>query len=221
MIAPLIACLLFQSPPPPSAPQKLGPGIKQPILVHKVEPSYSSDAKKAGLEGTVQLEAVIEVDGSAHDFKVKRPLGLGLDEQAIHAVSQWRFSPAEKGGTPVPVFVVVDVNFRLLDKKRSPWRVTRIDYDAPPGADKPSIAKLAYPQKAPDKRGTIALTFDIDEHGNPRNLSVDKSADSQPEQVLIEAVKKWRFKPAMKDGQAVAARATFEFKGSPFTPIGK
>ena len=43
-----------------------------------------------------------------------RSLGLGLDEKAIEAVSQWEFRPGMKDGKPVTVAATVEVNFRLL-----------------------------------------------------------------------------------------------------------
>jgi TonB family protein len=52
-------------------------------------------------------------DGDAHDIKVIRSLGLGLDEKAIEAVSQWKFKPGMKDGEPVNVAVTVEVTFRL------------------------------------------------------------------------------------------------------------
>ena len=58
----------------------------------------------------------MEVDTSGHprNIKVMRSLGLGLDEKAIEAVSQWEFRPGMKDGKPVTVAATVEVNFRLL-----------------------------------------------------------------------------------------------------------
>jgi TonB family protein len=38
---------------------------------------------------------------------------MGLDEKALEAVRKYKFKPAMKGGTPVPVSITVEVNFRL------------------------------------------------------------------------------------------------------------
>jgi TonB family protein len=213
-----VATAFAQSPP---APVRIGPGVTPPRLLSKVEPSYSEEARKAHMEGTVQLEAVVGANGVAGDFKVRRSLGLGLDEEAIRAVGKWRFSPGTKDGAPVAVIAVFDVSFKFLQGRTMPWRVIRASYDSPPGAERPTLTRSEYPKKAPSGRAAVALTFDIDERGEPKNLNIDKSVDSEPEQEIIAAVKKWRFKPARKDGRAVSARATFEFKGSPFTPIGQ
>jgi protein TonB len=41
-------------------------------------------------------------------------LGLGLDEKAIEAVSQWRFRPGYQDGRPVVTMATVEVSFRLM-----------------------------------------------------------------------------------------------------------
>jgi len=53
-------------------------------------------------------------DGLAHNVKVLKSLGLGLDEKAIDAVSQWTFQPGTKNGVPVTVAASIEVNFKLL-----------------------------------------------------------------------------------------------------------
>jgi TonB family protein len=53
-------------------------------------------------------------DGIARNMKVVRGLGLGLDERALQAISQWHFKPGTKDGQPVTVMATIEVNFRLL-----------------------------------------------------------------------------------------------------------
>ncbi|MGH9583342.1 MAG: energy transducer TonB, partial [Bryobacteraceae bacterium] len=93
---------------------RIGGDVSQPVLLVKVEPEYSEEARKAKYSGTVMLSIIVDATGMPRDIKVIRPLGLGLDEKAIEAVSKWRFKPAMKGGHPVAVQANVEVNFRLL-----------------------------------------------------------------------------------------------------------
>jgi protein TonB len=93
---------------------RIGGGVSQPTLITKIEPEYSEEARKAKWQGTVQLEIVIDEHGMPKDAKVKRALGLGLDQKAMEAVMKWRFKPGTKDGKPVPVIATVEVNFRLL-----------------------------------------------------------------------------------------------------------
>ena len=83
-------------------------------LVFKVEPEYSEEARKAKYQGTVVLAIQVGEDGRAHNIRVIRSLGLGLDEKAIEAVRQWRFNPGMCNGQAVDVKASVEVNFRLL-----------------------------------------------------------------------------------------------------------
>ena len=93
---------------------RIGGGVSPPRLTYKVEPEYSEEARKAKYQGTVVLAIEVWQDGKAHNIRVIRSLGLGLDKQAIDAVQQWRFVPGKKDNVPVRVRANVEVNFRLL-----------------------------------------------------------------------------------------------------------
>lgn len=93
---------------------RVGAGVSSPMIIYKVEPEYSEEARKAKFQGTVIISAIVDVDGILKDIKVVRALGLGLDEKAIEAIQKWRFKPGVKDGKPVAVHVSIEVNFRLL-----------------------------------------------------------------------------------------------------------
>ncbi len=88
-------------------------GVGEPRVIYKTDPEYSEEARKAKYQGTVVLWLVVGPDGRAHDIRVQRSLGLGLDEKALEAVKQWKFEPAKLNGNPVAVAVNVEVDFRL------------------------------------------------------------------------------------------------------------
>ncbi len=90
-----------------------GGGVTAPRVVYDPDPDFSDEARKAKYQGTVLLWLIVGADGRAHDIKVARSLGMGLDEKAIAAVQTWRFEPGKLNGAPVPVQVNVAVNFRL------------------------------------------------------------------------------------------------------------
>ena len=92
----------------------MGGGVSNPVLIFKVEPEYSEEARKAKFQGTVLLAIVVDKNGRVADVRVVRPLGLGIDEKAIEAVKKWRFRPAMLNSKPVAVAANVEVNFRLL-----------------------------------------------------------------------------------------------------------
>jgi protein TonB len=91
-----------------------GGGVTNPVALYKPEPQYSEEARKAKWQGAVLLSLVVDENGKPINIKVVRPLGLGLDEKAIEAVSQWKFKPGMKDGKAVPVQAQIEVTFRLL-----------------------------------------------------------------------------------------------------------
>jgi TonB family protein len=102
--------------PPLIPPEAMGislKGVTAPKAVNTPDPTYSPEAEKARLEGTVVLWVIVGADGCAHNIRVQRSLGKGLDERAIEAVRRWRFEPARRNGVPVEVQVNIEVNFRL------------------------------------------------------------------------------------------------------------
>lgn len=91
-----------------------GHNVTAPRLMSKVEPTYSEEARKARYEGTVVLKIVVSSEGTVKQPSIVIPLGLGLDEKAIEAVSKWRFEPGTEDGKPVAVVANIEVNFHLL-----------------------------------------------------------------------------------------------------------
>lgn len=109
------------APAAPARPDFAGPvtrpgnGVSNPIPINKPEPRYSEEARKARVEGTVMLSLVVDPEGNTRNIKVVRSLEPSLDQKAIEAVSQWKFKPGLKDGTPVAVQAQIEVTFRLLD----------------------------------------------------------------------------------------------------------
>jgi TonB family protein len=92
----------------------VGGGTSPPAVIFKVDPEYSEEARKAKYSGSVMLSIVVDTEGRARDIKIVRALGHGLDEEAIAAVTQWRFKSGLNNGQPVKVRAQIEVNFRLL-----------------------------------------------------------------------------------------------------------
>jgi TonB family protein len=89
--------------------------VTAPIATYKPEPGYTPQARHDKIEGTVVLWIVVDVQGNVTDAReVSKPLGDGLDEKAIGSVKTWKFKPATRNGVPVPVRVVIKIEFRLF-----------------------------------------------------------------------------------------------------------
>ena len=94
-------------------PFRPGSGIEPPRLVREVKAEYTDEARRRGITGDVVLEIVVKRDGSVGDVTILQGRGAGLDQRAVAAVRQWRFSPARRRGEPVDVIVEVAVEFTL------------------------------------------------------------------------------------------------------------
>lgn len=91
-----------------------GNGVKPPSLVHQVEPKYTDDARQRKVQGDVELEAVVDKDGTVREVRVIKSLDPALDKQAMTAAHEWTFRPAvDANGYPVAVIVTLIMSFRV------------------------------------------------------------------------------------------------------------
>jgi TonB family protein len=98
----------------PSRPvYKIESPITPPECVSCPDPAYPQRARQARREGVVVFWAIVNEQGRAEEIRVKESLGMGLDEQAVKAVQQWRFKPAMRNGKPLAVYMVIEINFHL------------------------------------------------------------------------------------------------------------
>jgi TonB family protein len=92
---------------------KIGDGVTAAHVKYDPNPQYSGVGREAKYQGTSVLWLIVGEDGTPRDIRIAKPLGMGLDDEAVRAVATWKFDPAMKDGTPVPVRINVEVNFRL------------------------------------------------------------------------------------------------------------
>jgi protein TonB len=93
---------------------RVGGNIRAPTKTKDVKPAFPPIAQSARVQGVVILELVVDEDGSIANARVLRSIPL-LDEAALGAVSQWRFTPTELNGRAVGVIMTVTVNFTLME----------------------------------------------------------------------------------------------------------
>jgi len=92
-------------------PRKIGGGVLPPTLSYAVEPHFSRQAKEKKIGGTVLVGLVVDENGKPLYIRIVRGVGMGLDENAVEAVKQYKFKPAMENGKPVRVSVNIEVNF--------------------------------------------------------------------------------------------------------------
>jgi len=94
-------------------PRVASTDVSGPVPLRKVDPKYPPTLIKERVEGEVVLYAVIRRDGSVDSIQLVHGIDEQLDANAMDALSQWKFRPALKQGTPVELEAIVHIPFRL------------------------------------------------------------------------------------------------------------
>jgi TonB family protein len=107
----------LNSPPPEPLNDghvyKVSGEITRPRPNSTPDPEYAEIARVARYSGSAELTIVVTPEGKVKDISIVSPVGLGLDEEAVEAVSRWTFSPGRKGDVPIAVRLSVKVDFHL------------------------------------------------------------------------------------------------------------
>jgi len=100
--------------PEPIAPKryKVGGVFIAGVPIHRVEPEYPDLARKARIQGKVELEAVVGIDGRIRELKLLSGQPL-LVRAAMDAVKQWIYRPYMLDGDPVEMVQPINVTFTL------------------------------------------------------------------------------------------------------------
>jgi protein TonB len=116
---------IASTPPPPPAPEEeeVEPEIfviveQMPELIGGLaaiqkQIKYPEIAKKAGVEGRVIVQFIVDEQGSVVDPHVVRGIGAGCDEEAVRAVQQAKFEPGKQRGKAVKVKMSLPITFKL------------------------------------------------------------------------------------------------------------
>jgi periplasmic protein TonB len=99
-------------PPRPSGPVRVADLPVSPRRIGDTRPVYPEIARAARVEGTVILEAVLDTGGRVTQLRVIKSVPM-LDQAALEAVRQWRYTPSLYGGHPVSVLMTITVRFTL------------------------------------------------------------------------------------------------------------
>jgi len=130
-----------------------------PVRLNDVKPAYTPDAMRARIYGEVIVAFEIKVDGTTANFTIVKSLDdkLGLDQQAIEAVKQWRYKPATRNGVPVPTHATATLNFTLVDRDGTVLRAPSTGPPAPVSTWPPSFSNEISEPGATWKPGTAKL----------------------------------------------------------------
>ncbi len=92
---------------------RMAKGTTPPRAISAPTPPFSDEARRAKYQGTGVLSLFVDRTGQVRNVRIVRPLGMGLDQKAVEAVSAWQFRPATKDGEPIDMHINVEVDFHV------------------------------------------------------------------------------------------------------------
>jgi protein TonB len=216
---------------------RVGGNIRTPTKIHDVRPVYPAEAQAARVSGLVIVEARIGADGAVEDARILRSIPL-LDQAALDAVMQWRFTPTLLNGQAVPVIMTVTVNFvhqpaeveheivpdgvrveavepatinvKPAQRGRGAIAVTPVRRQMPEVVKEVKPSYTAQAMRA-GIQGTVEMKVTIGVDGKVSDAHVIRSLPMLDEAALT-AVRKWEFKP-LPQPVAVNIEMTFTTRG--------
>jgi TonB family protein len=169
--------------------------VLPPQIVSSPIPEYTEEARLAGIEGIVTVDAAFDIYGNVKPLRVRKGLGYGLDAVALATLTGWRFLPATRNGAPVEVVAQVDVVFRVVHRIgggiSAPMILSKVDPRYPPEA------------KAKRIQGTVVLEAIVLDDGSVQLGETVKSVDPTLDAAARQALEQWKFKPAQREGAGV------------------
>jgi TonB family protein len=208
----------------------LGNDIAAPELIPASEPTTDQSCRQH-LHGKVTLNMVLDDKGVPQSFYFIEVSGNALDELALVIVGGDRFKPAMRDGVPVPVRQSIEIvlsacgttiadisgkqvpGFRLESQPSQTFRSFRAPPSNMPLASKgitapfplvTPIAKYTDEARREKVNGACRVSLIVDAHGMPQNPRVAHSLGYGLDEMAIEAVERYRFRPAMREDKPVA-----------------
>lgn len=196
------------APPVPPKDIKKIPEINKPRLIKSIQPKYPKEAIKAGISGTVVIDAVTDVYGRVMKAEVISGHSM-LKGPALAALKQWVYEPYILDGKPCPVKFTVVIKFNLnKDKHKKPVNLS--------AEQRPRLLKSpspAYPEAALKSKldGDVVLEAVTDTRGNVIEVTwVD--GHTMLADAAKAALKQWKYEPYYIDGKPHPVRFTVVVK---------
>ncbi len=204
-----------------------------PVLKSQIKPAYPQIAKLSGIEGTVYLKLLIDEKGNVAKAKVEQGVKDMIDESALAAAKEAKFSPAILNNKSIKVWVILPVAFKLDVDKKAESKLLKYDELGPPpyiakegepdfdkfvqyekGPEIIEAATPAYPDEAKKNKitGKVFVKVLVDKEGTPKKAVVIKSESELFNQSAVDAAMKSKFSPALNNGEPIAVWIVLPYK---------
>ncbi|MGH9318280.1 MAG: energy transducer TonB, partial [Vicinamibacteria bacterium] len=179
-------------------------------------PANAPPGSNSGVHPTILYRIRIDREGNVYPQRPHESRkGLAaFEEAASEALASYRFSPAVREGVPVPIEMNWPVDFVWRKEPSATPLPVDEDYFTDPLLDRPpklmqgESPETPLPQKR--ARPRIECRVLIDEQGNVTDAAVVEPRPGLEiyEQAAVDAVRSYRFEPAMREQQIVPAWVT-------------
>jgi TonB family protein len=181
------------------------------VAEYTTPPLYSDEARRAGVEGVVVVQAHVDVNGRVSAARLAQGLGFGLDQNALLALRQWQFRPGERHGAAAAMNVAIEIAFTLRNESINAQIANDMVSLVGPGVIPPQAVRVVHPATRHDSAaGTVVLDVVLLEDGTPRIIRILRSVAPDIDDAAVRAFEQWRFSPAQQDGRPIRVRMNAE-----------
>lgn len=187
------------------------PASQRPKATHRVAPELPDSLR--GITGNAVVALQLDAEGKITSLAIDSSTHEELNSYCEAAVRQWEFTPQIVNGKAVPATIQVPFRFNgdPLQAEMVEHAITLADRDLKPlRQPSPTI-----PATLADQAGEAEIAFIVDDHGYVAQPEIKSSTQPELAELARQTVLSWKYRPAVKDGQAVAVKVVqpFRFNG--------
>lgn len=189
-------------PAPPEAVVAVRVNQKtSPKPLFRPTPVYPQELKEKGISGSVSVRFTVNPVGDVKDIVILESDHELFATAAREALAGWKFEPATLDGVPVESDVKLSIPFNIADQASSLNRPPKPLYNPKPN----------YPRTLRDEgvTGYVKVQVVVDVTGEVQDIEVVASDNELFSEEAVKVLKKWKFAPALENGQPISSRVQF------------
>jgi TonB family protein len=205
--------------------QDLPKNSKKPKPIKFAAPNYPHAMSRAGVTGSVVIEFIIDKTGNVQNAHVVRSNNPWFERPALDAIRQWKYTPAEVDGRPVPSRANQIIEFNLPGL----WKVTKskdhdqqspeFQWETPPVPKMTMFPVYPFEPLQAGTPGKVRIAYIVGPQGRVVATKLVEATTPEFGAAVIAMIDAWHFDPARrKDGKPGYARLVIEYE---FKPNGR
>ncbi len=195
---------------------------KKPKPIKLAAPNYPYAMSRAGVTGSVTIEFIIDKKGNVRNAYVVQSNNPWFERPALDAIGQWKYTPAEVDGRPVPVRANQFIEFNLPEL----WKVTKskdhdqqspeFQWETPPVPKMTMFPVYPFEFLQAGTPGKVRIVYIVGPQGRVVAAKIIKATAPEFGRAVTAMIDAWQFDPAKrKDGKPCYARLVIEYEFKP------